>query len=454
MKRILSLCLAAMLLLGTLVGCAPKEVAPVGNEADISGYDLNDFDQWCEAMKKLYSGSSVTIAAASHPSTTAFRAISAEFTEKTGIEIVWDEMQEGSLQQKLLMEGGASAYDVVMTCPEFIPSQVEMGGLLELDDFINDKSLVPAWFDYEDLMEAYRLMLTYGGKQYAVPFAGETVFLMYRADVFEELNLTVPETMEQMRQTAMELKQLKPDSAGMSMRLQLGWEFCYMYSCFMFPFGGRFMDPETNKMDMNSNGNRDALEYINSLLPYGPAGIENYSFEEAWSAFMSGDALMMVEASAAAPEIENAEKSVAAGKTGYAKMPAGPAGAYSGVWGWGFGITSSSKNKDAAWAVIAYLTSKQKQNEYVANGGIVSRASMLMDEGEQAKYPYYSAIIETLEQAAALQAQGYGVVLPLPEWAGISDVVGTVGARALVGEISVDEALESMQSQTESMFAN
>jgi ABC-type glycerol-3-phosphate transport system substrate-binding protein len=162
---------------------------------------------------------------------------------------------------------------------------------------------------------------------------------------------------------------------------------------------------------------------------------------------MLGQSAMMIEASAAAPEVENPDKSLVAGNVGYAQMPAGPAGAFSGVWGWGFGVTSGSANPEAAWALIVYLTSREMQAEYLANGGIVSRTSALGDPEQQAMFPYYQATLDALEQAADLGELGLSVVLPSPQWVPISDVMGNEGGRAFVGEVSVEEATEAMQAQ-------
>ena len=129
-----------------------------------------------------------------------------------------------------------------------------------------------------------------------------------------------------------------------------------------------------------------SLQYMIDMMEYAPPGVESFSFPEAWDAFMQGKTAMMVEASAAAPGVENPEKSVVAGNVCYAPMPAGPAGAYSGVWGWGYGIPDKSEKKEAAYAYMMYTTSKAMQDEYIENGGIVSRTSYLENPEKQAEF--------------------------------------------------------------------
>ena len=148
-----------------------------------------------------------------------------------------------------------------------------------------------------------------------------------------------------------------------------------MWSIFLAPFGGMMVDPATGDVALDSPGTVASLEYIRDLWQHGPVGVESFSFPEAWDAFMLGRAAIMIEASAAAPEVENPDKSLVAGMTGYSPLPAGPAGAFSGVWGWSYAMMDDSMNKEATWAFIAYLTSEGLQADYLANGGIVSRAS-------------------------------------------------------------------------------
>lgn len=442
----------ALLVAFVLTSCAPQATTvpptPIAT-TEAPAADVSTLEGWSTLVRSKYEGTEIKVAAATHPSIEAFKKMTPQFQELTGIKVTWDEMEEGQLADKLLLEAtsGSTSYDVVMNCPEFTPALVDAGMLEPLDSWLADSEKSPAWFDPQDILAAYRDMLSYQGKHYGIPFAGETVFLFYRKDIFEKHNLKVPQTFDEVLQTAKTIEEKEPGMYGISMRTRLGWEFTYMWSVFIFPFGGRIIDPSTNSPGFNLPGTLESLKYMIELAKYGPTGIEAFSFPEAWDAFMQGKAGMMIEASAAAPEVENPEKSVVAGKVGYAPMPAGPDGAYSGVWGWGFSMTAGSKNKEAAWDFIVYMTSREMQDEYVGNGGIPSRSSWLSDATLQTQYPYYKATLDTLKQAADLQAKGLGVVIMDPRWSQISEIMGTEGAKALAGEITPEQAVENMQSQ-------
>jgi len=445
-----------VVLLATLVtACGPKTtpvptIAPAQPTAALAG----GLDEWAAAVKAKYAGTELKLAVASHPSIESFKKMTPEFEALTGMKVTWDVMEEGQLADKLLLEAssGKTDYDIIMSCPEFTPSLVDVGFLEPLDAYLGDSAKSPDWFAPDDIVAAYRDMISYQGKYYGIPFAGETVFLFYRKDIFEKYGLKVPTTMDELKTTAAAIQEKEPGIAGISMRTRLGWEFTYMWSVFIFPFGGRIIDPTTNKPGFDLPGTKSSLEYFADLAQYAPKGVESFSFPEAWDAFMQGKVGMMVEASAAGPEVENPEKSLVAGKVGYAPMPAGPDGAYSGVWGWGFAITAGSEQKEAAWDLIVYLTSKAKQEEYVANGGIPSRSSWLEDPANQAKYPYYQATLATLQQSADLLSKGLGVVIMDPRWSQLSEIIGTEGSKVLTKENTIDQALSNMQSQSSDIW--
>jgi len=435
-----------------VVGCGAQETAETPGEEAPPEEAVGPIEAWAAGVRAEYEGAEVRLAVASHPSIEAFKTMTPDFEELTGIDIVWDEMEEGALVDKLLLESssGMTSYDAVMNCPEFTPILVDLGYLEPLDSWIEG---APDWFDNGDILAAYRDMLSYEGAHYAVPFAGETIFLFYRKDLFDQYEVEVPTTFDEVLETAEFFHGKEDGLSGVSFRARSGWEFTYMWSEFIFPFGGRIADPEAGTVGLNNPETVDSLEYMIELSQYAPVGIESFSFPEAWDAFMQGKAAMMIEASAAAPEVENPDKSVVAGNVGYAKMPAGPAGAYSGVWGWGLSMTAGSENKDAAWAFITYMTSKAMQQEYIDDGGIVSRSSMLSDPDQQAQYPYYQTVLDTLDQAADLLAQDLGVVIMCSEWSEMSEVMGIEGARALAGEITAQEAADSMQAQVEEVLS-
>jgi len=449
-----------VLLIALVAGCqaapnvAPDEPAEPEEAVVLEVTGIPEVDTWGAEVKSQFEGTTLRLAVASHPSTEAFKKMNAKFEELTGITLEVDEMEEGALGQKLLLESTSAepSYDIIMSYPEAMPTLAGSGYLEPLDSYIEDSSKTPVWYDYEDILQAYRDMMIFEGPHYAIPFAGETVFLFYRQDLFDKYEYLVPTTMDELMEAAAFFDSKEEGLSGISMRTRVGWEFTYMWSVFIFPFGGEMLDPTMSEPGLDKPETIASLQYLIDIMEYAPTGVESFSFSEAWDAFMQGKTALMVEASAAAPEVENPDKSVVAGNVGYAPMPAGPAGAYSGVWGWGYGMPAGSPNKDAAYAYIMYMTSRAMQDEYIENGGIPSRSSYLEDPDKQAENPYFEATLNTLDQAADLLEKGYGVVIPILEWSAFSDILGTEGGMALIGQKTAEEACQRMQDQVEDLL--
>ncbi len=445
-KVLTAIGLAAVLLTAFAFGAYAGGQKDTGAAAGATGNAA--FDAWCAEVKKSLGGQQIKIAIATDPSFDAMKKMMPEFEQRTGIKVQWDEMEETALMNKLLLEvaAGKTDYDGTLSYTEWIPMFEKAGMVEPLEGWLADKTKTPAWYEADDVLPAYRNALSMKGHQYAAPYKGETIFIMYRKDLFEQLKLPVPATYDQLLQDAKAISE-KGSLGGVTMRTRLGWEATYMWSPFIFPFGGKMIDKKTNKPAFDQKGTIESLKYFVNLCKYGPPGIENFSWPESSEAFLQGKAGIMVETTVFASLCENPELGVVAGKTGYAKMPKGPAGAFSGVWAGGLCVFKDSKAKEAVWATLLYFTGKPVMKQYIELGGTPFRSSTLQDPGYQQKYPYYKTILETLQQAADLNKTGYEVVLMDERWSPLSEMMGTEISRAVSGEITAEAACANMQTK-------
>ncbi|MFP5416255.1 MAG: extracellular solute-binding protein, partial [Actinomycetes bacterium] len=139
--------------------------------------------------------------------------------------------------------------------------------------------------------------------------------------------------------------------------------------------------------------------------------------------------------------------------------PTGPTGKPSGwLWSWGLGITRSSKNQDAAWKFISWVTSK----DYIKLAGQKagwdsippgSRTSTYQIPQYQKAASSYAAL--TLKSINSADPQHPTVdpvpytgvqYVQIPEFVDIGDYVSQQVAGAISGSMSVDAALQKSQS--------
>lgn len=460
-KFIMSVMMISLIALG-LAACGGSNDTSLKSEEENAQETESEqapstLEAWAEKIKEEHEGTEINLAFASHPSTEAFQKMTKKFEELTGITVKWDVMEQTYLKNKQLMDFTAQTgtYDVFMVDNFWNEEYVSKQVIDPLDDYLQDESLTPEWFDYEDIVPAYRDGLSkHNGKVYGIPTAGETRFVGYRKDLFEKYDKEPPKTMDEFLELAQFFNGKEPDLYGVAMRAQRGIHFASGLMSIMYNFGGKFLDQETGEITMTDPKTIEAMQFYVDLLKNAPPDVASYTHEEALSAFTSGRTAMWLDATAIAPGILDPEKSEVHDKVGFVSTPEGPEGRASALAGWSMAIPQHSKQKEAAWAFIIYMNSKSMSKEYIDNGGVLVRTSQFEDpdltEEESILYP---AILEALEDANALVERGISWVPPHEELTQMLDRVGYYGSMALSGEMSVEEAAQNSQKELEEISA-
>ena len=459
-KKALAVLLGAAMVLG-MAGCSGSP-APSGNEG--SGKtegtaDISTLESWGQAIKAKSDGKQITVAMASHPSTDAFKSMSDEFTKLTGIKVTWDIVEETNLKNKQLLDAqGAGNYDVFMVDAFWMSEYASKNVLVPIEEYAKDSTKTPPWFDYEDIMPAYRNGIAgSGGVNYGIPSSGETRFIAYRTDLFEKYNKQPPKTMDEFLELAKFFNGKEAGLYGVSMRAQRGIHFASGWMSLMYNFGGGFIDQSTIGSDKivvtaNTPETEKSLQFFVDLLKNAPPDVGTYTHEEALGAFTAGKTAMWLDATALANQITNPESSTVADKVAFVPTPTGPAGDGAALAGWNLAIPNSSKNKDEAWAFITYMASKEKSVDYVKAGGIATRDSVFANEELAALNPSFPAQKEALISANGLVEKGISWIPQIDQSNQVLDIAGGYGSSALAGDITVKEACDKIQKDSEALL--
>ena len=153
--------------------------------------------------------------------------------------------------------------------------------------------------------------------------------------------------------------------------------------------------------------------------------------------FTSGEAAMMVEGPWSVISVKDQSQF----SLGVAPMPAGPDGSSTYTAGSGFGISRSCANPEAAFLAIATMTGEGPLEALAA----VGRAYPARPAVQEAWYGAadLEGSRETLEYASA-----HSVPLVTPtNWVEVGDLLDRYGVQALSGEITPEEALQTVQDQ-------
>src|SRR3954451_12251545 len=136
------------------------------------------------------SDNEVTIALVSNSQMTDAQKLSTEFeAANPGTKLKFITLSANQARAKITMSTamGGSEFDVVMISNFETPQWAKDGWLLNLSDYAKN---TPG-YDEADFIPSLRDSLSYEGNMYSVPFYGESSFLMYRKDMFEQAGIKV-----------------------------------------------------------------------------------------------------------------------------------------------------------------------------------------------------------------------------------------------------------------------
>ena len=403
-----------------------------------------------------YKGTTLVVNFPAHPHYDAVTKVLPKFTEETGIKVEVDQLQYLAMRQKQTLEltKPKGDYDlltyVVFSKADYVPArQIE-----PLAPFFMNPKLADPSYDPDDLITGYVQNIGIaGGKKgylpgptgalYGVPFGSETSVLGYRKDIFEKHNLKVPETYDELLDLVCKIPELEPGMAGLTSRGASGHQLSHAFLLHLAPLGGRFYDDKWNPIVNNEAGVK-AGEALKKILECGPEGGTSFGFAEMKNAFLQGKAAMFLDSISVAGEIEDPEKSKVVGKVGWALHPEGVRrGSQTG--GFGIAIPSNAQNKEAAFLLMQWLTSKRIDKLIALEGGSPSRISTYMDPEVIAKYPHSTVFAEALKYADP----DWRPIIPT--WGEVNKELGTTLSKAMTGDMSVKEALDSVAERAKAV---
>jgi sorbitol/mannitol transport system substrate-binding protein len=203
------------------------------------------------------------------------------------------------------------------------------------------------------------------GKLYAMPFYGESSFLMYRKDVFDAKGLTMPErpTWDQVAQLAAQVDNAQPGMRGICLRGQPGWgELFAPLTSVVNTFGGTWFTKDWQAQVNAPEFEQATKFYVDLVKAHGEAGAAQAGFTECLNAMSQGQVAMWYDATSAAGSLEDPSVSAAAGKIGYAYAPVEKTKSSGWLWAWAWGMPQDSKNADNAAKFMLWASSKDYEN--------------------------------------------------------------------------------------------
>jgi multiple sugar transport system substrate-binding protein len=325
---------------------------------------------------------------------------------------------------------------------QWVGEAVKGGHYLDLTDWMKENvdidNYVPA------ALASYGEYPPNSGHYYGVPIMADVQVLVYRKDLFEQAGFEPAQSWTELLEQAKFFKESDVVDNGFV------WFWCGSAACLdqlqsawnqlAWSFGGELWDPATYQVEgvLNSPENVAALEFAQELYQTGAEGSGNWTYSEVVDAICTGKAAMTTIWVGFGPGFLDPEGCPQSENLGYAVVP-GETKHVLQLGGMGMHVSAYTKNQEAALEFLKWLQSEETQLEWVKLGGYSAQQSVLDSDTFVNAAPYNGVFAESYR----LVKDFWNV----PEYAQMLLVQGEQLNRAIVGEISAQEALDNIAAE-------
>jgi multiple sugar transport system substrate-binding protein len=342
---------------------------------------------------------------------------------------------------------GSVDYDVCWDHSSFFTQYIKADGIVPLDDY----------FSADELSDFIPMILNSGkrdGKLWIIPRHFDVSCLHYRTDLFQDYGLSVPETWDEFKSTALKVQPNLPpgvyatEFAGKEEALT--GRFYEVSSC----EGAEFFDKDW-KPGFNAAGGVKAAKMFQDLYKAGamPPGMTSFVWEDVAKNWVAGNIVMYTEWYGWYSYFQDPSASKAAGLFDIARQPKGDAGIHGGWAGQhSFSITKASKQKETAADFIKFITSPESQMVEAKLGILVTSNSVWDQIIAEAKSAGDPLATKRLELAQFQAANDFRTPPLVAEWLPASDIVYPIMQAIILGDKTPKEGLDEAAAKVEAMM--
>jgi multiple sugar transport system substrate-binding protein len=371
------------------------------------------------------------------------RSMTADFQKANPkIQVTTEFVAYEALHDKIVSAAPAGTYDVVLID---VIWPAEFGSKKLVTDVSGQ---FPASWK-TDILGGALTTAEYQGKFYGVPWILDAKYLFYNTEMLSKAGVDPSSlsTWDGVRTAAKALKDKKVVDKPLIWSWKQAEALICDYTQLLGAFGGKFLSDDGKSVAFDKGGGLDALKFMKQTLDDGltnPNSMESLE-EDVRKVFSEGSAAIALNWTYMFAAANDEKQSKIAGKVGVMPTPSGSSGGPGCNGSMALSVTSGSKNQQAAWTYITYLTSAEVQNKY-AKSSLPIWAKSYDD----------SQVLSTSPQMvpAAKKELANLISRPqVPRYNEISSLLQAELQNALLGKKTPEQALADAASQAKSLVA-
>ncbi|AGJ54585.1 extracellular solute-binding protein [Streptomyces sp. NPDC053741] len=282
-----------------------------------------------------------------------FKKIAEGFEKKhPKVDVKYVNVPFGEAQNKFknAAQAGSGAPDVIRSEVAWTPEFADLGYLAPLDG-------TAALKDDSDFLKQAAASTKYKGKTYAVPQVIDSMGIFYNKKMFADAGVEPPAKIADLKTVAEKIKK-KTGKTGLYLR----GDDSYYFLSFLYGEGGDLVDADAKTVTVDNAAGVKAFGVVKDLVDSGTAKTDaTDGWENMMQSFKNGDVAMMINGPWAVADTLTGKEFTDKANLGISTVPAGTAGQGAPQGGHNLGVYAGSKNLDASYAFVEYMTSVEAQ---------------------------------------------------------------------------------------------
>ncbi|MFI8004559.1 extracellular solute-binding protein [Streptomyces sp. NPDC086010] len=282
-----------------------------------------------------------------------FKKLAEGFEKKhPKVDVKYVNVPFGEAQNKFknAAQAGAGAPDVIRSEVAWTPEFADLGYLAPLDG-------TAALKDQDDFLEQAAASTKYKDKTYAVPQVIDSMGIFYNKKIFADAGVEVPKSIAELKTVSKTIK----DKTGKT-GLYLRGDDAYWFLSFLYGEGGDLVDASSKSVTVDKPEGVKAFKTVKDLVDSGAAKTDaTDGWENMQSSFKDGKVAMMINGPWAVADTLTGKEFTDKANLGISPVPAGSAGQGAPQGGHNLAVYAGSKNLDASYAFVEYMTSVESQ---------------------------------------------------------------------------------------------